>query len=397
VGRGGRHRAVSFRDELQALLVLRLLPGLGDRRLVGLLRRHGGAQASLRLPPRVFRAEAGDEAEGARRSPEIADQVEQILEVCTDLGIRILPIGDTGYPASLLALTDPPPVLFVRGRHPLDGDRSVAIVGSRRSTPVGRRMAERIAGQLSASGVTVVSGMALGIDGAAHRGALGRHGSTIAVLGSGPDRAYPAGNSGIFERILEEGAVVSEFPPGEVPRPYHFPRRNRIIAALSKAVVVVEAAARSGALITVDHALDLGLDVFAVPGSVETLQAQGTNALLRDGAHLLTTGDELLEVMGWRAGRQGVAGDETRAVSLAGGAMTVGTATTASAGPGPAKGAEEGAIETVLGRGAQPLDVLIAALQLPPPRVLASLARMELQGIVRKEGGAWWLEEGGRK
>jgi DNA processing protein len=388
---------VNVRDELRALLLLRLLPGLGDRGLVGLLRRHGSARASLQLPSRVFRVEAGHEAEGARRSPEIADQVEQIFEVCADLGIRILPIGDTGYPASLLALTDPPPVLFVRGRHPLDGDRSVAIVGSRRSTPVGRRTAERIAGQLSGYGVTVVSGMALGIDGAAHRGALGRPGSTIAVLGSGPDRAYPAGNRGIFERILEEGAVVSEFPPGEKPRPYHFPRRNRIIAALSKAVVVVEAAARSGALITVDHALDLGLDVFAVPGSVETLQARGTNALLRDGAHLLTTGDELMEVMGWRPFRGSVEDEGTSVDSPAGIAVTSGTITTASAGPGLATGAEQGAIESVLGDGAQPLDLLVDALQLPPRRVIAALARMELQGVVRQEGGAWWLEEGGRR
>jgi DNA processing protein len=299
--------------------------------------------------------------------------VSEILEACSRHAIRILSIGEKGYPTSLYALVDPPPLLFLRGSGSLPGERSVAVVGSRRATPVGRRAAERIGRELSEAGVTVVSGMALGIDGAAHRGGLSGDGGTVAVLGSGPDRPHPPGNRALFDQILERGLVISEFPPGEPARPFHFPRRNRVIAALSQAVVVVEAARRSGALITVDHALDLGLEVFAVPGSVETPQADGANTLIRDGAHLLLRTRDLFEVMGWSSVSpvSGAAESDARPPAL----------------PGPSD-----ELRPVLGAlGSVPctLDRLVEKLGLPPSRVLAALTRAELVGVARRSDLGW--------
>jgi DNA processing protein len=171
----------------------------------------------------------------------------------------------------------------------------VAIVGSRRATESGRRIAERIGRILGGAGLTIVSGMARGIDGAAHRGALSAGGDTVGVLGSGLGIVYPASNRDLFREVSAKGALVSEFVPGAKARAHHFPKRNRIIAALSRAVIVVEAGERSGALITVDHALDLGRPVLAVPGSVENPQARGTNRLLRDGARALVETEAVLD------------------------------------------------------------------------------------------------------
>jgi DNA processing protein len=359
--------------ELRALLVLRLLPGIGDRTALRLLRAQGSASRALALPAPAFAAAAGTGAERARGDGRIHARSDEVLESCARLGIRIVPFGGEEYPRSLLALVDPPPLLFLRGRRPLPGERTVAIVGSRRATPVGRRAAERLGRELSEAGVTVVSGMALGIDGAAHRGGLAGEGGTVAVLGSGPDRPHPPGNRGLFERILHEGLVVSEFPPGEPARPYHFPRRNRLIAALARAVVVVEAAERSGALITVDHALDLGLDVFAVPGSVETPQAAGANALIRDGAHLLTRGEELMEVMGWSAPPRAKLDALPAAAS-------------------PEAGAGEADIRTIaaaLGQSPRSLEQLVEALGISASAVLAQLTRAEIAGTAFRSGEGW--------
>lgn len=281
--------------------------------------------------------------------------------------VRTIALGEDGYPPALLQLSDPPPLLYLRGDPALLSGRRVAIVGSRAATPTGRRGAERIARELSEAGVTVVSGLALGIDAAAHRGALAARGGTIAVLGAGPDRPYPAGNRGLFEEIVERGLLLSEFAPGESPRPYHFPRRNRIIAALSAAVVVVEAARKSGALITADHALDLGREVFGVPGSIENPQAAGVHALLREGAHLLTAGPELLEVMGWvpcESERPDLfSGVETKPVHL------------------PA----EAFVEAI----PRSFDELVERSGLVPAKLLSLLTRLEMEGRVVRGPEGW--------
>jgi DNA processing protein len=312
-----------------------------------------------------------------------------------------VPYRDPGYPRSLLALADPPPVLFLRGDPGLLDRRSVAIVGSRRATPIGRRVAERFGRELSQAGIGVVSGLAFGIDAAAHRGALDGPGGTIAVLGSGPDRSYPRSQAPLFDRIVNEGLVVSEFPPGERARPHHFPRRNRVLAALSRAVVVVEAAARSGALITVDHALDLGLEVFAVPGSVETPQAAGVHSLLKDGAHLMTTSADLFGVMGWTDPSDSIVegatdGEADPGWEDEGRAVGEGRTVVASGAPGTrsprGSPTERARVLAALSEEPAPIDRIVETTGLAVSRVLAVLTRLEADGACRRDLIGWMSE-----
>jgi DNA processing protein len=218
-------------------------------------------------------------------------------------GLRWLPRSGHGYPRSLAAIFDPPPGLFLRGA--ADGallERpAVAIVGARSCSAYGAQVARTLGRELAAAGVVVVSGLARGIDGEAHRGALEAGGVTIAVLGCGVDRNYPATHAELARRIVDSGLVVSEYPPGVEPAPWRFPARNRIVAGLASATVVVEARERSGALITADLALEEGREVFAVPGEITSALSAGTNALLRLGATALTSAADVLESFGLAA------------------------------------------------------------------------------------------------
>jgi len=231
--------------EVRALLCLKGQGRLGDGAIRKVVDSFGSGVAALKAKDLQFDLLKGP--------PEVAP-ISQWLEA----GFGILPMTSPRYPAALSELTDPPPVLFWKGKLELLDRPAVAIVGSRRATEVGRRSAETLGRILAEGGVTVVSGMALGIDGAAHRGALQGGGQTAAVLGSGFRVIYPKGHRSLFKEIGERGLLLSEFLPDEPPLPHHFPKRNRIIAALVRAVIVVEAGRKSGALITVDHGLDLG-------------------------------------------------------------------------------------------------------------------------------------------
>jgi len=204
-------------------------------------------------------------------------------------------LGSPAYPTALAGIQDPPPELWIKGQPETLAGALVAIVGSRAASPYGVEVARRLAADLARRGVTVVSGMARGIDSAAHLGALDGGGSTIAVFGCGIDVIYPAEHAALAERISLHGAIVSEFPPGTPPRKMHFPQRNRIISGLSLAVVVVEAAEGSGSLITAEFALDQGRAVLAVPGNVLGGRNYGAHALLRDGAKLVECADDILE------------------------------------------------------------------------------------------------------
>jgi DNA processing protein len=268
-------------QEVRALLLLKERFGLGDRGIRKVVDLHGSASRAL---------------EARRRQANLPERNEEApLSSWIEEGYGILPMTSPRYPASLSELTDPPPVLFLKGRWKLLSGPSVAIVGSRRATEVGRRAAETMGRILAEAGITVVSGLALGIDGAAHRGALKGRGGTVAVLGSGFQVVYPGSHRSLFREIGERGLLVSEFLPGQPALPHHFPKRNRIIAALTRAVVVVEAGFRSGALITVDHALDLGREILVTPGSVENPQAVGSNALIREGARVVPDPAGILE------------------------------------------------------------------------------------------------------
>ena len=210
-------------------------------------------------------------------------------------GIEPLAIGAPDYPAPLAAIPDPPPVLWRRGRQAALAAPAVAIVGSRSGSPYAREVAGRLGSDLAGCGVAVASGLARGVDAAAHRGALDAGGPTIAVLGCGVDVAYPPEHGPLLAAVSDAGAAVSELPPGAPPRPFHFPRRNRIISGLSLAVVVVEASERSGSLITARCAAEQGREVMAVPGNVLTGRCRGSHALIKDGAKVVEAADDILE------------------------------------------------------------------------------------------------------
>lgn len=294
-----------------------------------------------------------------------------MVDALTPEVVRITP-SDATYPPRLRQLHDPPAALFVRGNVRAMEAPCVTIVGSRRSTGYGRRVAGELAAEAVRAGWTVVSGLALGVDGAAHRGALEAGGVTVAVLGGGPDRAYPRAHQGLMDQLLERGAVLSEYAPGVTPRKHHFPRRNRILAALARRVVVVEAAARSGALITAGLAADMGADVWAVPGSIYSPCSRGTHGLLEDGAIPVTSLDA------WRDSL-GVPDCDlpTAAVRDFSDQLEL----------GPEAEDAAGRVWAALEGEALPLETLSARCGVGLGELLPLLTRLELQGWIRRDPG----------
>lgn len=225
---------------------------------------------------------------------EIRKKTDEFMLMVSRCDADVITLYDKAYPKMLKYIADPPVVLYCRGK--IDADAiCVAVVGSRRATSYGAEMAVRLSKELARHGVTVVSGMARGIDTKAHIGALQGGGKTIAVLGCGVDVIYPQENGDLMNRIIQSGAVISEYLPGAPPIPFNFPARNRIISGLSNSVVIVEANERSGSLITADFALEQGRDVFAVPGNINSINSAGANRLIRDGARMITTADDILD------------------------------------------------------------------------------------------------------
>jgi DNA processing protein len=223
------------------------------------------------------------------------DEVEQEVQRAEEAGVKIIPFGSGIYPARLRSIADPPPCLYVKGEIRREDDKAVAVIGTRSASHYGRRVARDLCRGLASLGFTVISGMARGIDGVAHDEALNAGGRTIAVLGSGVDRAYPPEHRKLYDRISENGAVISELPLGAPPLAFNFPARNRLISGLSAGVVVVEATEKSGSLITAAIALEQGREVFAVPGEVGSSRSRGGHRLIRQGAKLVENVDDILE------------------------------------------------------------------------------------------------------
>ena len=237
-------------------------------------------------------------SDAARESLQDKDLTEarKILSDCDERGIQVLTWQDAAYPRQLRNIDDPPLVLYYIGRLPdLESLPAIGVVGTRKASAYGLSCAVRMGAQIAMGGGAVISGMALGIDGAAMEGALGRNGRVIGVLGGGVDIVYPAGNRKLYEQLVRQGCLISEYPPGCMPQKWTFPRRNRIISGLSCGVLVVEAPRSSGALITAQQALEQGRDVFAVPGNVNSVSSAGSNDLLKQGAAVVTTGWDILE------------------------------------------------------------------------------------------------------
>ncbi len=283
------------------LVQLNLVPGVGSARLDALTAHFPDLEAFLAADTREVAAAGGlnEEAAQALKAEVRKHPAEKEMQAATALGLTIVTAAEAGYPLPLREVTGAPAVLYRKGEYLASDHKAVAVVGTRKPTPSGTSVAERFGRQLADAGVTVVSGMARGVDGAAHRGALEAGGRTIAVLGCGLDRCYPHEHRRLLATIAENGAVLSEFPLGMPPLPGNFPRRNRIISGLTRGVVVVEAAARSGSLITARLALEQGRDVFAVPGPITSPFSRGTHALLRQGARLLADIQDIFEELGW--------------------------------------------------------------------------------------------------
>lgn len=281
-------------EDLGAWINLSLVPGLDAAKYRALLAAFGLPSEILRTKTRDLERVVPPSLARTILEPQRQALVEQALLWSEESAHSILTFADTAYPRQLLEIADPPPLLYVTGRVSLLEMPSIAIVGSRNATPQGRQNAQQLAHALSDAGLAVVSGLALGIDAAAHEGGLAGSASTVAVMGTGPDSIYPRANRALAGRIAEEGALITEFPLGTPPLPANFPRRNRLIAGLSKGVLVVEAALASGSLITARMALEQGRDVFAVPGSVHSPVCKGCHALIKQGAKLVETAEDVL-------------------------------------------------------------------------------------------------------
>jgi len=335
-------------------------------------------------PTQAFSASAAELAEVPQLDHDVIDallkfsqwdEVSEELRRAERAGARIVLFSDPNYPERLRMISDPPPFLYVKGEFKASDEKAVAIVGSRSASDYGRRVARDLCRGLASIGFTVVSGMALGIDGVAHDSALNAGGRTIAVLGCGVDRAYPPDHGKLYHRICEKGAVVSELPIGTRPMAYHFPARNRLISGLSLGVVVVEATEKSGSLITATLALEQGREVFAVPGEVGSSRSRGAHRLIRQGAKLVESVDDIIEEIAPQLlPRRGDVAKETRQLP---------------------ENASDGARKVfgLLQERALQIDEVIEASGFTPPRVSEILLELELQGYLRQLPGKRYIAE----
>lgn len=287
---------------LASWLQLALTPGIGPATLRRLLSQFGLPEAVLARSRAELSPLLPPQAMAKLYGSEVAQAVEHALAWAHEGGHHVITLADDTYPKLLLEIADPPPLIFASGRTELLQRQAIAIVGSRNASAQGEANAEAFARTLGEAGYTVVSGLALGIDAAAHRGGLAAPGSTIAVLGTGIDVLYPQRNAALAAQIAERGLLLSEFPLGTAPAAPHFPRRNRLISGLSRGCLVVEAALASGSLITARAAAEQGREVFAIPGSIHSPLAKGCHALIKSGAKLVESADDVLsELGGFRA------------------------------------------------------------------------------------------------
>lgn len=284
------------RTDREVLVGLNLIPQLTPKRAKRLFQHFDSFEAIWDAPASRFGQVLGSAVLGeAIASGRNEAAVDEELAKAEAAGVRLVTLVDEEYPVLLREIDDPPLALYVRGRLPVDTSLALGIVGTRRGTQYGKMVAAKLASQLALKGVIIVSGLAAGIDAAAHQGTLDVGGHTVAVLGCGLDYPYPKRNQPLFERIAVEGTAMSEYPLGTRPAKWTFPQRNRILSGLSRGVIVVQAPERSGSLITARLALEQGREVFAVPGNITTTTSAGTNRLIKQGAKLVETVEDVLE------------------------------------------------------------------------------------------------------
>ncbi len=357
--------------DLESAVALTTIPGVSRVRAAATFKllREQFRTTSIALVDVVAACTKADRHDVTRLAATARDEAAALLSAAPAAGIMPIAWDDERYPALLRMIADPPAVLWVRGQLEALLRPTVAIVGSRAATPYAMEIARRLAGELAGHGLAVTSGLARGADGAAHKGCLDAGGQTIAVLGCGPDIVYPAEHRELALSICRSGSLVSELGPGAPPLPEHFPLRNRLISGISLATVVVEASEQSGSLITARYALDQGREVMAVPGSVLSGRNRGSHGLLKDGAKVVETVDDILEELGWpvRIGPPG------------------------ATEPIPAEPGNSLQKQSLLDRLAvgetYGFDQLSELTGLSAPRLLARLTEWELQGRIVKAGG----------
>lgn len=339
---------------------------LGNAAWVALLKAFAGPRAILGATRAQLARVVDAESLAALTAPPDADALTRTRDWLAVPGNDLLTWADDDYPRALLELGFAPPVLFLRGRRHVLNLPALAIVGSRSASAQGMDNARAFARTLSDAGLTIVSGLALGVDAAAHEGALAGASSTIAVVGTGLDRVYPARNRDLAHAIAERGALLSEFVPGTPPRAMNFPRRNRLISGLSRGVLVVEAALQSGSLITARYAGEQGREVFAIPGSIHSPLAKGCHRLIREGAKLVETAEHVLEELG---------------MAVTPGALQYGRSAPIS---------QDHPLLTALAGDPADVDTLVTRTGLPADEVTAVLTGLELAGQVEPRPGGRW-------
>jgi DNA processing protein len=352
-------------DDKKYWIGFNLIKGIGAVRMQALIQYFGDLEAAWKASPaELAEARLGkiliERVVQAREGVDL----EKVWEKIQNQGIKILTWQDESYPQRLKEIDQPPPVLYIRGEYLPDDLFAVAIVGTRRVTPYGRQITEELSAFLAANGITVISGLARGVDAIAHQSTLKTGGRSIGVLGSGVDKIYPPEHRGLAEQMIKHGAIISDYAPGTPPDASNFPPRNRIISGLSLAVVVIEAGETSGALITAEFAAEQGREIFAVPGSILAPQSKGTNKLIQNGALPLLSVNDLMQALDLtrvgehKAARKIIPADET-----------------------------EARLMNVLSSEPLHVDEIRNQSELPIEKVSAALALMELKGMVRQVGG----------
>ena len=359
-------------EDRESFIRLSLVNGVGPRLIAGLVDHFGSAEAVLKATlsqlgqvPRI-----GPKLSTLIRDSSQCDLAEQVFQHCNDHGVRIIIAGDPEFPRLLAELSDPPVMLFVRGAFHKTDQLSIAMVGTRHCTNYGRTMAERISKSLARYGITIDSGLARGIDAICHRGAIETNGRTIAVLGSSVTDIYPPEHKELADQVAESGVLVSETHPFSKPKAGIFPQRNRIISGLSLGTIVVEAADRSGSLITARHAGEQGRDLFAVPGPATSRMSRGCNQLIRDGAILIQDAEDVIEHLGPLVEKANL-GDGNivhHAAEL------------------QLNDIEQAVLQAI---DCTPTDIdqVITTSKLPVPRVLSTLSVLEMRGLIQRLSG----------
>jgi DNA processing protein len=374
------HRTAGDSANLTAWLRLRLTPGIGSVRFLRLVQALGSPEAVLKAPWEQLAAIKGIGQDLARSiaNGELTGDPRIELERLEQLGSRVITLEHEEYPPLLKSVFAPPPMLFVMGDLAPSMQGGVAIVGSRAFSPYGRRVAQEVARDLALAGKSVISGLARGIDTAAHQAALEAGGHTVGVLGCGLDRAYPPENRDLIREMAHKGAVISEFPLGTPPAAGNFPVRNRVISGLSQAVVIVEAGRKSGSLITARHALDQGREVFAVPGPVGSPQSEGCHDLIRQGARLLSSAADLLEPGALMPSPVPAMGKKTGGI---------GSATPPAIELPP----EWRQVLDVTSVDPVHVDLIVRESGLKPQEVTAILVSLEMEGLVEQQPGKHYV------